>query len=403
MLTAKIDTDVERTLKEHIQKVLNKSALRGWRIVFWVDKVLARLAHITSSAYLQSYSQKLNNLLLSCKQYINNKAIDAAARYFTRTQNKSKEIFDKNKETYSKYIEEKLEMFLLNQYKWLADLVNIGYPGQEIVENFDEIALRKLALDIYGYLSEQVRQNMMLCWLESKVILAAEAAALPASINQKPVRTLTEQCIQKYSWTVLEPFVATVIKKLLVQTFDKVAQDMLTNWIDLASRREVTRSLREIINILPDSVNTSLYSEEFMFGTTPIYQALIRASFRLRDKNYKNHSKYLLLISDGEFDPEAPLIMAKALRNSGITIICCYIFEKGIIQQLTNKPHKQWPLGAQMMFEMASIADKEHPITRIIDPPIIEVHGGVKMFFQINYPELLGEIVDFILNQHEFH
>ena len=77
----------------------------------------------------------------------------------------------------------------------------------------------------------------------------------------------------------------------------------------MASSREVTRSIKDIVNVLPDALEQEIYSDKFMFGVTPIHNAIKKASLRLLDVNFAQHQKILITISDGEFSdaflPEA--------------------------------------------------------------------------------------------------
>ena len=51
-----------------------------------------------------------------------------------------------------------------------------------------------------------------------------------------------------------------------------------------------------------DVFEHEVYSDGFMFGSTPINQAVNLASLRFLDKPYQAYRKALIVISDGEFE-----------------------------------------------------------------------------------------------------
>ena len=120
-------------------------------------------------------------------------------------------------------------------------------------------------------------------------------------------------------------------------SFEKQAEEFLPNWIGLASQREIKRPIETVVNLLPDALEQNIYSNKFMFGSTPISEAFQLASLRMLDPSVKNHKKVLLVISDGEFKTNIPLWVASMLREVGVVIVCCYIFNHDLPEAIMQK------------------------------------------------------------------
>src|SRR4029078_4935240 len=122
------------------------------------------------------------------------------------------------------------------------------------------------------------------------------------------------QCIQKQGWSMLRPFGERTVTDLVVKSFEAQAKEMLPRWLRIAERRQVTRPLREIINLLPDTSEETIYTNQYMFGSTPIDEALERSPHRFLDRTNLSKQKVLLIISDGEFDTKEPIILSDMLK-----------------------------------------------------------------------------------------
>jgi hypothetical protein len=103
---------------------------------------------------------------------------------------------------------------------------------------------------------------------------------LRASLSKKKLTELTSQCIKKYAWEILEPFVKQEVFDLVQECFTEQARKMFLYWVDIASSREVIQFAQEINGILPEVANEDILRNQYMFGTTPIKEALNLASIR---------------------------------------------------------------------------------------------------------------------------
>lgn len=291
---------------------------------------------------------------------------------------KSKQIFDSNKKIYTDFIKETLNDFVVDQTERILQLLTLGHSTARILDYFDETRVTELAQRIYDHLDREVRNSIKVVWTLNSGRLVATAQAVRGNVDQKQVRSLTEKCVQRYSWSILEPFVRDVVRDLFFESFREGARRQIPGWIGLASSREVTRSLKQVGHILPDALTQDIYSEDFMFGATPIAQAINLASLRFLDKSYRRRDKVLIIVSDGEFKSNAPTVSAQLLKRSGVTVVCCCVTDRNIMTKLLRKQPRKWPQGAQRLFEMASTVDSRDRWVQAVKAKGYEVPEGVK-------------------------
>jgi hypothetical protein len=266
-----------------------------------------------------------------------------------------------------------------------------------VFDTFDEKKVYNLAEQIYDSLEEDIRPKVSGTWLANRARLNFIARTIGGKLDNKKVKDMTEQVIKKTIWDELRPFVKTVVINIFRDAFKKKAKERFFEWIDLSSSHEVTRSIKDIVNILPDALEQEIYSDEFMFGATPIYNSLKKVSLRFTDKRYSKHQKVLVIISDGEFNERAIPDVADLLQKSGVAIVSLYISNKNIASKLVEQAGKHWPAGAKMMFEMSSISTKEDGVSHALGKLEYRIENGKKLFIQVNHSQALEDILDALL------
>jgi len=306
-------------------------------------------------------------------------------------------IFQDNANRYENFIRKTLDEFVSQQSGRILELLTLGHPALMVFDTFDEEKVYNLAEQIYNSLEEDIRPKVSGTWLTNRARLDFIARAIGGKLDNKKVKDLTEQVIQKTIWDELRPFVKTVVINIFRDAFKKKAKERFFEWIDLSSSHEVTRSIKDIVNILPDALEQEIYSDEFMFGATPIYNTLKKASLRFTDKRYSKHQKVLVIISDGEFNENAIPDVADLLQKSGVAIVSLYISNKNIANKLVEQAGKNWPAGAKMMFEMSSISTKEDGVSHALGKLEYRIENGKKLFIQVNHSQALEDILDALL------
>ena len=148
--------------------------------------------------------------------------------------------------------------------------------------------------------------------------------------------------------------------------------------------------------------------EPFIYGRTPLYQSLDKATelFHKNSSKYANHNKLLFVLSDGEpTDGEAmdgnedtkkiDQVVSK-LREEGVKVVSCFITESTDIQpkRLYDEMPPDWEPGAKFLFSLSS----ELP-TQLLPRAIFVKRGWTidvannetKLFMQVNHPDHLRE------------
>jgi hypothetical protein len=310
---------------------------------------------------------------------------------------KSRKIFRQHEKEYEGYIKTQLEKFVESQVRSILTIYSLGYSRDIVLTYFDFDKAKRLACDIYQHLEQDVEKSIRVTWIQSRVLLEAKKLRLNALLDFKEVEKLTRECIKKDVWDELKPFVEKVVLDLFFNAFATFAKEMLPEWIGLASAREVVRPLKDLVNILPNTFEEQVYSQDFMFGTTPISEAMQRATMRLLDKVHNKKQKFLIIISDGEFPASEPNIYAYLLKQIGVTIVTCCISDRNIMTQLVSEKSHNWPDGAKTLYDIASTVESNGDLLAKLEQRGLQTSNNTKLFYQINQAEVLDKVIEAIL------
>jgi hypothetical protein len=281
-------------------------------------------------------------------------------------------------------------------------LLTLGHPISRVFDTFKEDEVLVLAEKIYAFLDQDVKEKIRRSWLLNKGILKFTEKKLGARIDIAKIERLTEESIKKLAWEIhLRSFAHNVVNDLFQSTFEEKAKLRFSDWVGLAASREITRPIAEISNLLPDVFDNEIYSESFMFGSTPIYQAINLASLRFLDKTSESYRKTLVIISDGEFKSNTPQYEADLLKQAGVTILCCYVSNSNVMKKLPTKVKPDWLQGAKMMFEISSQLDTNDEFANSLKKEGFLLEEGMKLLFQINYSDRLERILNAVLGSNQ--
>jgi hypothetical protein len=347
--------------------------------------------------WLNQQTQRLKKWKGEKEKRIEFTSFNESYSYNKNIRQVAEKIFQDNANKYESFIRKTLDEFVSQQSSRILELLTLGHPALMVFDTFDEEKVYNLAEQIYDSLEEDIRPKVSGTWFTNRTKLNFIARTIGGKLDNKKVKDLTEQVIKKTIWDELRPFVKTVVINIFRDAFKKKAKERFFEWIDLSSSHEVTRSIKDIVNILPDALEQEIYSDEFMFGATPIYNTLKKVSLRFTDKKYSKHQKVLVIISDGEFNENAIPDVADLLQKSGVAIVSLYISNKNIASKLVEQAGKNWPAGAKMMIEMSSISTKEDGVSHALGKLEYRIENGKKLFIQVNHSQALEDILDALL------
>lgn len=355
------------------------------RVFWWVSR------------FLKKYAKDKEEKITTTAQI-------AAIQYAEEVYRKTNSDFNNNAAKYVAIIQQYLDTFIQSYTASTLQAFTLGFTSAEIVDDLDEKQALQLAERIYTRLDEEVRKHIELTikFHQIKKLLFARQS-ISASLDKKELNRRTKRFVQKFGWDYLIPLIEDTVYKMFSQHFENQAKKRFPSWIRLASAREIVRPLTAVSNILPNIIEDQIYSEEVMFGATPLREALDRAAVRFIDEAYKNHKKVLLIISDGEFREETEvMVSANLLKRRGVTIISCLIHDRNLLSQIVKRPVNDWPSGAKRMLEIASEISEQNGLSD--DPSqkrLARTLTGKKLCYQINHSSILDEVIDNVFEEND--
>lgn len=393
----KLTTFIENGIYESAYDRLHQSI--KYRLYLWLrnssirqkwDSVENLFQYV--SAYTETWESKIDS---SC-------AVEAE-KFFHRIQNQAQLFFEEKKSGYIQTINAMLNDFATTQIQIILELMTAGHTVERVLNYFDEERAFSIAKEIYSHLNREIENKIRIPLIQSLGGFLKEMRfELKASLSKQELKKLTSQCIEKYAWEILEPFVQQTVFDLVQKSFQVQARKMFLYWVNTASSREVVRPIQEIAGILPDVANEDILRNQYMFGTTPVSEALSLSSMRLLNRKYQNHKKILIVVSDGEFEVtettqslHTPInTLANLLKQSGVTIVSLYVTNKSVVKKFVSRISARWPDGAKIMFEIASEISEDEQFFGWFQKQNYTLPDKSKLLVQINEAKLLQEIFD---------
>ena len=194
-----------------------------------------------------------------------------------------------------------------------------------------------------------------------------------------------------------EPNLLEEKKKTVGVTLDSIfnvqeASDVLHGYVD---EKELTseRSLELLQSVEP-----------YIYGTTPLYQAIEKAIelFEKKASNFHSAQKLLFILSDGDAtdedlsDPARKDRAVSKLTTAGVTVVSCFITKSFQIEpkRLFSKMKPDWDRGAKFLFSLSSkVSTQSLPRTMFVkrDWTIDIANNETHLFLQVNHPDHLRE------------
>lgn len=388
-----INEDLYAELVEYVQQALYQSALQRFHQGLRYSLFHRFNQLLSKNASLHQYFQ---SFIANTEGDIDTVSQIESARYVENLFTDTSQTFIENGVAYAVLINNQLEAFARVYCKQVLRALTLGFEPVEMVEDLDKEKVVTIAKKIYTLLEAEVKKHMGFVFIKHRHRLFSAKRSIGASFDTKKLQNLTERFIQKSGWDVLKPFIEQTVTAMFAKQFEEEAKECFPYWIRLATTREVVRSAKELSNILPDAIEGHVYSDEVMFGSTPFKEALDKAAIRCIDKRYADYEKLLLVISDGDFEEENEMMVSiNLLKRRGVVVVSCLISEKNILSHLVKKAVKSWPMGAQLMVEIASKVSEgqgEKLLETIQHNQ--QMLTEEKLCFQINHSAILEDVIE---------
>ena len=138
--------------------------------------------------------------------------------------------------------------------------------------------------------------------------------------------------------------------------------------------------------------------EPFIYGGTPLIQAMRHSVHLFSHVEFANHKKLLFILSDGQpADGKDPPV--QQLSDLGVTIASCFITREGLAdpRRLYSLLDESWEAPAKFMFKMCStITTQKIPRTLFLKKgwKIDIENNETRLFFHVNHPDVVKDVCD---------
>ena len=140
----------------------------------------------------------------------------------------------------------------------------------------------------------------------------------------------------------------------------------------------------------------------YIYGGTPLYESIRRATVLMRTNKVSCHKKVLFVLSDGEpRDGDIDDLVKKNeavsnLTDAEVNVVGCFVTDSTTIEprRLYSEMKPEWQEGAQFLFSLSSILTTQSiPRTMFVkrDWSIEVKNNETRLFLQVNHPDHLRE------------
>ena len=149
--------------------------------------------------------------------------------------------------------------------------------------------------------------------------------------------------------------------------------------------------------------------EPYIYGGTPLYESIQRATVLMRTNEVSCHKKVLFVLSDGEPGDGAIDDLVKRneavskLTDAEVNVVGCFVTDSTTIKprRLYSEMKPEWQEGAQFLFSLSSILTTQSiPRTMFVkrDWSIEVKNNETRLFLQVNHPDHLRDACDLARN-----
>lgn len=145
--------------------------------------------------------------------------------------------------------------------------------------------------------------------------------------------------------------------------------------------------------------------EPYIYGGTPLYQAIERATelFEKNASKFSNHKKLLFVVSDGQptdgeatEDTRVDRLRSRMEKKADVTVISCLITKSKEInpKRLYSEMNPDWDKAAKFLFRLSSkLPTQSLPRTFFVKHgwSIEIINNETRLFLQVNHPDHMRE------------
>ena len=145
--------------------------------------------------------------------------------------------------------------------------------------------------------------------------------------------------------------------------------------------------------------------EPYIYGGTPLYESIERATNLMRTSEVSSHEKVLFVLSDGMpgdgaiDDHWRKSEAVSGFKDAEVNVVSCFVTDSTTIEprRLYSEMKPDWQEGAQFLFSLSSILTTQSiPRTMFVkrDWSIEVKNNETRLFLQVNHPDHLRDACD---------
>ena len=149
--------------------------------------------------------------------------------------------------------------------------------------------------------------------------------------------------------------------------------------------------------------------EPYIYGETPLYESIERATNLMRTSKVSSHEKVLFVLSDGKpgdgaiDDHWRKSEAVSGFKDAEVNVVSCFVTDSTTIEpkRLYSEMKPDWQEGAQFLFSLSSILTTQSiPRTMFVkrDWSIEVKNNETRLFLQVNHPDHLRDACDLARN-----
>ncbi|WP_327364383.1 VWA domain-containing protein [Streptomyces sp. NBC_01296] len=193
------------------------------------------------------------------------------------------------------------------------------------------------------------------------------------------------------------------------QTLQEIRRTVAATVLEAADAIDTTLPVEEVLTRLrrlDASNHRGVGIEEFVYGSTPMRQAMERIASRFEAELANRPAKApatFVLVSDGQSTDGNPSQALASISAQGVTIIACHLTDQDLTHPRTlhSAPGADWTHGATVMFNAASPLSLDQPFAARLCAAGWHIEEGARWFIQINHSTVISDFLETLLSISE--
>ncbi|MFJ4526208.1 VWA domain-containing protein [Streptomyces sp. NPDC088810] len=275
--------------------------------------------------------------------------------------------------------------------------------AEKLAQLVPRASQREINLAVQSVRDSQQGKHLGTAYVEHPLVTARMAHSnrgelMSVRSNLRQARTLLERLA-----TPPDPDVSPA------QTLQEIRRTVAATVLEAADAIDTTLPVEEVLTRLrrlDASSHRGIGIEEFVYGSTPMRQAMERIASRFEAELANRPAKApatFVLVSDGQSTDGDPSQALASISAQGVTIIACHLTDQDLTHPHTlhSAPGADWTHGATVMFNAASPLSLDQPFAARLRAAGWHIEEGARWFIQINHSTVIYDFLETLLSISE--